>query len=258
MTYLSRVISVANQKGGVGKTTTAVNLSASFAVAEKRTLLIDSDPQANATSGLGIDSNSFDKSFYHVLLRENVIKDCIIKSDLAFLDILPSSQELIGTEVELLNINSKERILRIALQSILSDYDFIIIDCPPSLGILTINALTASGSVLIPLQCEYYAMEGMSLLIETIHVIKKRLNPYLEIEGILLTMFDVRNNLSHQVSFEVKKYFGKYIFQTVIPRNVRLSESPSHGKPVILYDIKSSGSKSYLKLANEILLNGGI
>ncbi len=190
-------------------------------------------------------------------MKENLIQDCIIKTDLAFLDIVPSSQELISTEVELLNVNSKEKTLKFALQSILNNYDFIIIDCPPSLGILTINALAASDSVLIPLQCEYYAMEGMSQLIQTVQFIKKRLNPHLEIEGVLFTMFDVRNNLSHQVYFEVKKYFGKHIFQTIIPRNVRLSEAPSHGKPVILYDIKSSGAKSYLKLANEIILNGG-
>lgn len=253
---MPRVISVVNQKGGVGKTTTAINLSASLAVSERKTLLIDTDPQANATSGLGVDINKLNFSLYHVLLGKSSIKECIINSNLPFLDLLPSSYELIGIEIKLLNYGNKENILNFHLSSFNNDYDFIIIDCPPSLGMLTINALTASNSVLIPLQCEYYALEGISLLIHTINLIKKRLNPNLSIEGVLLTMFDSRNSLSHQVANEARRYFGNLVFKTFIPRNVRLSEAPSHGKPIILYDIKSSGCRSYLSLANEILSNG--
>jgi chromosome partitioning protein len=252
---LTRIISVANQKGGVGKTTTAINLSASLAVSEKKTLLIDADPQANATSGLGIDINNINFSLYNVFLGKNSIKDCIIHSNLPYLDLIPSSYELIGIEAKLLNFEKRENILSSALSSFNNDYDFIIIDCPPSLGMITINSLTASNSVLIPLQCEYYALEGISILIHTINLIKKNLNPGLLIEGVLLTMFDKRNSLSHQVAYEAKRYFGKKVFNTIIPRNVRLSEAPSHGKPIILYDIKSSGCLSYLNLANEILSN---
>jgi len=256
LSNLTKIISIANQKGGVGKTTTAINLSASLAVAEKKTLLIDADPQANATSGLGVDSNKIKYSLYNVLLYNKPIKDCIINSEISFLDLVPASHELIGVDIKLLNINKKESILKYSLSLFIHDYDFIIIDCPPSLGMLTINALTASNSVLIPLQCEYYALEGISILIHTINLIKRSLNSDLSVEGVLLTMFDSRNNLSHQVASEARRYFGKTVFQTVIPRNVRLSEAPSYGKPVILYDVKSSGSKSYLQLANEILSNG--
>ncbi|MFZ2799113.1 MAG: AAA family ATPase [Syntrophorhabdus sp.] len=251
------VISISNQKGGVGKTTTAVNLSASIAVAERRTLLVDIDPQCNATSGFGISYNRLDASLYHVLIGEKSIKDVIRKTMIPFLDIIPSHPDLIGCEIELLEAEEREFILRKALDEIITDYDFIFIDCPPSLGLLTINALAASDYVIIPLQCEYFALEGLALLQRTISIIKKRLNPKLDTLGILLTMFDRRNNLSFRVWEEVNKCFVDGVFKTVIPRNVKLSESPSYGKPVILYDISSRGAESYLELASEILEKRG-
>jgi len=255
---VAKVICIANQKGGVGKTTTAVNLSASIAVAEKRVLLIDIDPQGNSTSGMGLRKEDPDETIYHALLRGSGLKEMIQKTAIAFLDVVPSNTDLIGAEVELIPEKDRERKLGRLIREVETDYDYIFIDCPPSLGLLTINSLTAAHSVLIPLQCEYYAMEGLSQLLKTIHLIKQALNPRLEIEGILLTMFDGRNNLSHQVAHEVRTHFMDKVFKTVIPRNIRLSEAPSHGKPALLYDIHSKGAESYLNLAKEILANGRI
>ncbi len=250
---MGQVISIANQKGGVGKTTTAVNLSASLAVAEKKTLLLDVDPQGNATSGLGITPKEVTQSIYHALIDSVPLRSLLRDTDLEFLKIVPSNIDLIGAEIELVPVPNREMRLKNVLHEVRHDYDFIIIDCPPSLGLITVNSLSASDSVLIPLQSEYYAMEGLTQLLDTIRLIKKGLNPELKIGGILLTMFDKRNNISHQVAEEVRKHFGTLVFNTVIPRNVRLSECPSYGKPIILYDVGSRGAESYLELAKEIL-----
>ncbi|MBM4339620.1 MAG: ParA family protein [Deltaproteobacteria bacterium] len=253
---MARVICIVNQKGGVGKTTTAVNLSASIAVAEKKVLLIDIDPQGNSTSGIGFPKEESNGTIYQALLRGSGLKDMIQKTSLAHLDVVTSNTDLIGAEVELLQEKNRERRLEQLIKEVELDYEYIFIDCPPSLGLLTINSLTAAHSVLIPLQCEYYALEGLGQLLKTIRLIKQSLNPRLEIEGILLTMFDVRNNLSHQVADEVKSHFKDKVFKTIIPRNIRLSEAPSHGKPALLYDIHSKGAESYLTLAKEIMGNG--
>jgi chromosome partitioning protein len=255
---MARIICIANQKGGVGKTTTAVNLSASIAVGEKKVLLIDVDPQGNSTSGMGLSKEGLNGTIYHALLRGSGLKEMIQKTPLAFLDVVTSNTDLIGAEIELIQEKDREKKLDRLIREVEADYDYILIDCPPSLGLLTINSLTAAHSVIIPLQCEYYALEGLGQLLKTIRLIKQSLNPRLEIEGILLTMFDSRNNLSHQVADEVRKHFRDKVFRTIIPRNIRLSEAPSHGIPVLLYDIHSKGAESYLNLAREIMTNGKI
>jgi chromosome partitioning protein len=250
---VARVIAVANQKGGVGKTTTAVNLSSCLAVAEKKTLLIDCDPQANTTSGVGVDKAKLESSVYDAIIGRKTMLDVIIPTDLSFLNLAPSSIALVGAEVELVNMMSREKVLAKALEPVLSLYDYIIIDCPPSLGLLTLNALTAADSVMIPIQCEYYALEGLSQLLHTIRLVQQNLNPRLDIEGVLLTMYDGRLNLSRQVAEEARKFFEGRIYSTVINRNVRLSEAPSFGKPIILYDILSTGAENYMALTKEVL-----
>lgn len=250
---MGKIISVANQKGGVGKTTTAINLAASLAALELKTLIIDADPQANATSGVGLDPKSIDVSIYECMVNEDPLEKSIQKTDIKYLDILPSHIDLVGAEVEMVNLDSREEKMKNAVKSIKDKYDFIIIDCSPSLGLITINALTASDSVIVPVQCEYFALEGLGKLLNTINIIQTRLNPELEIEGILLTMYDIRLNLSNQVVEEVKIHFQSMVFDTIIPRNIKLSESPSFGLPAITHDAESKGALSYLNLAKEIL-----
>lgn len=250
---MARIIAVSNQKGGVGKTTTSVNIAACIAASERKVLLVDMDPQSNACSGLGISAGPNQTSMYHVLVDEAPIKTAILQTELKCLNLAPSNQDLIGAEIELVTAIGREVRLKDALDSVAEHYDYIVIDCPPALGILTVNALTAAHSVLIPMQCEYYAMEGLSQLLKTISLIKRRLNPTLEREGILLTMYDRRNNLCHQVENDIRTHFGTEVFTPVIPRNVRLSEAPSHGKPVILYDVNSAGSVAYMDIARELI-----
>ena len=242
-----------NQKGGVGKTTTAVNLAACLAVAERRTLLVDMDPQGNATSGLGIDKEGLTASIYDVLVNDAALPDAILPTALEFLEVAPATVDLFGAEIELVSAIGREHRLGTALASQRESYDFVLVDCPPSLGLLTLNALSGVDSVMIPIQCEYYALEGLSQLLGTIRIVQKNLNPRLEIEGVLLTMYDPRLNLARQVKAEAEEYFGDKVYRTVIPRNVRLSEAPSFGKPVILYDILSPGAASYMKLAQELI-----
>ena len=251
---MGRIISIANQKGGVGKTTTAINLSTVLAKRNKKTLLIDMDPQGNATSGIGIEKN-LEKSTYNLLIEEDQIEEVILKTDIKNLDICPSTINLAGAEVELVSMMSREMRLKEKLESIKDNYDYILIDCPPSLGLITLNAFTASNSVLIPVQCEYYALEGLGQLLNTVKLVKKHLNKDLEIEGALLTMFDTRTNLSKQLVDEVKRYFGDKVYKTVIPRNVKLSEAPSYGMPITVYDPRSKGAKCYDKLGKEVIKN---
>ncbi|SHM18229.1 chromosome partitioning protein [Caldanaerovirga acetigignens] len=250
---MAKAIAIANQKGGVGKTTTAVNLAACIASFEKKVLLIDIDPQGNATSGLGLDKYKTENSIYKVLVDEESIKKNIEKTRYENLFILPSNIQLAGAEIELVMMISREYRLKNAIKEIKDEFDYIFIDCPPSLGLLTLNALTAADTVLVPIQCEYYALEGLGQLMNTISLVKKHLNKNLEVEGVLLTMFDPRTNLSIQVVEEVKKYFKDKVYRTIIPRNVRLSEAPSHGKPIIIYDSKSKGAEVYMELAKEVL-----
>ncbi len=250
---MSRVIAVANQKGGVGKTTTAINLSASLAVLGKKVLLIDSDPQGNATSGLGIDKNSLGLTFYNLLLNECYIEEIIKETCVKDLFLLPANINLAGAEIELISREKREFLLKKIVNNCKYLYDFVLIDCPPSLNLLTLNALTAADTVLVPIQCEYYALEGLSQLLHTIELVKKALNSSLKLEGIVFTMFDSRTNLSMQVVEEVKKNLAKNVYRSIIPRNVRLSEAPSHGLPVIKYDARSKGAESYLLLAEEVI-----
>jgi chromosome partitioning protein len=249
----ARIIALSNQKGGVGKTTSAVNIAASLAAAEYRVLLVDFDPQGNASSALGIEARTIKPSSYEMLIQEAEPNACIVKTELAFLDLIPANQELIGAEIELVSALGREHRLKDSLSLVKSNYDYILIDCPPALGLLTVNALVAAHGLLVPLQCEYFALEGLSQLMKTVELVKKFLNPQLELEGILLTMFDRRNNLSHQVEVDVRQHFKELVLSTRIPRNVKLGEAPSHGKPIILYDISSPGALSYMEAAQELL-----
>lgn len=254
--YMGRVIAVANQKGGVGKTTTAINLAACLAEAEQRVLVIDMDPQGNTTSGFGFDKNNIENTVYELIIGDSTLEECLLKNAVNHLDMLPSNVNLSGAEIELIGIERKEYILRDKISSVRNQYDFIIIDCPPSLSMLTINSMTTADTVLVPIQCEYYALEGLSQLIHTINLVRQRLNPSLEIEGVVFTMYDARTNLSLQVVENVKANLKQTIYKTIIPRNVRLAEAPSHGKPITAYDTKSTGAEAYRLLAEEVIHRG--
>ena len=250
---MGKIIALANQKGGVGKTTTTINLAASLATLEKSVLVVDADPQANASSGLGVNIAEVECSIYESIVNKADIRDAIYTTDIDGLDIIPSHIDLVGAEIEMLNMDNRERIIKQILAPIRDEYDYILIDCSPSLGLITVNSLTAADSVIIPVQCEYFALEGISKLLNTIKIIKNKLNPQLEIEGFLLTMYDSRLRLANQIYDEVKRHFQELVFKTVIQRNVKLSEAPSHGLPAILYDADSTGAKNHLALANEII-----
>ncbi|WP_447642482.1 MULTISPECIES: ParA family protein [Chitinophagaceae] len=250
---MPRIIGVANQKGGVGKTTTSINLAASFAVLEYRTLLIDADPQANSTTGIGFDLHNITSSLYDCMVNDTPAREVILKSDIPNLDLIPSHIDLVGAEIEMVNYPNREQVLKNILAPVLDDYDFIVIDCSPSLGIMTVNAMVAADSVAIPVQCEFFALEGLGKLLNTIKIVQDRLNPDLQIEGILMTMYDGRLRLCNQVVSEVRKHFDNMVFDTIIHRNTRLSEAPSFGKPVVLYDSSSKGAINYLNLAKEVL-----
>lgn len=252
---MGKIIAVANQKGGVAKTTTAINLSASLAVAEKRVLLIDLDPQGNTTSGVGIDCDTLKESVYHLLIARKAFSTLKIETQVPHLDLLPAGIDLVGAEIELADMADRETILKASLKGLSDVYDYIIIDCPPSLGFLTLNALTAADSLLVPLQCEYYALEGLKLLLRTMQLVQKSFNPTLKIEGIVLTMYDKRNNLNRQVSAEIRKHFGDQVFKSIIPRNITLAEAPSYGKPVLFYDALSRGAQAYIALAKEVIVH---
>ena len=253
--YNTKIIAVANQKGGVGKTTSSVNIAAYLAISETPTLLIDMDPQGNATTGVGVSVGTYKNSIYDLIIGKKDVKKTIINTELKYLDIIPSSGKLVGAEVELVNQYAREKFLKEGLDNVLGKYKYIIIDSPPSLGLLTLNVLTACNSIIIPIQCEYYALEGLSQLLNTIRLVQKHLNSDLEIEGILITMYDNRLKLSRQVVDEVKNYFGNKVYSTFIKRNVRLGEAPSHGKPIVLYDAGSTGAQNYMSLVSEILKN---
>jgi chromosome partitioning protein len=255
---MGKIIALANQKGGVGKTTTAINLAASLAVLEYKVLIIDADPQANATSGVGFDVRNVKTSIYECIVDELDPRKIILNTEIQGLDLIPSHIDLVGAEIEMLNLPNREKVLRHVIEKIRNDYDFILIDCSPSLGLITVNALTAADSVIIPVQCEYFALEGLGKLLNTIKIIQTKLHPELEIEGFLLTMYDSRLNLSNQVQEEVKKHFQEMVFESVIQRNIKLSEAPSYGQPAILYDATSKGASSYMNLARELLQNNGM
>lgn len=254
---MAKTIAIANQKGGVGKTTTSINLSACLAEKGKKVLVIDADPQGNTTSGFGIDKNNLENTIYELILGECSISDCLIKNVIENISVVPSNVNLAAAEIELIGIDRKEYILKKEVEYVKNEYDFVIIDCPPSLNMLTINAMTTADSVLVPIQCEYYALEGLSQLIHTINLVKERLNPDLEMEGVVFTMYDARTNLSMQVVENVKQNLSQKIYSTLIPRNIRLAEAPSHGEPINRYDAKSAGAEAYLLLAEEVIANAG-